>query len=88
MMTVQDRRAAAPVDALLIAQSLWSGDETATAILMRYCEPWSVIRQLADWLRVAVTKALDSGAGPEFGDIHEFDVLARWLQDVQRKTAP
>ncbi|ANR92715.1 hypothetical protein [Mycobacterium avium] len=87
MTTFEELRAAAPIDALLLAQSLWSGDHTATDILMRYCEPWTVARELADWLRVAVTKALECGAGPEFGDVHEFDVLARWLQGVQQRQA-
>lgn len=87
-MTCQERRAAAPVDALLLAQALWSGDETAAVIIARYCDPHAVIRELAGWLRCAVTKALECGAGPEFGDLHEFDVLARWLHDVQQEKTP
>ncbi|MBZ4620989.1 hypothetical protein [Mycobacterium avium] len=84
-MTFEERRAAARIDALLLAQSLWSDDELATNILMRYCDPLAVACELAAWLRTAVTKALECGAGPEFGDLHEFDVLARWLQDVQQE---
>lgn len=82
-MTHPDRTAAAPVDALLLAQARWRDDTAAATVVSKYCDPWATNRQLTDWLRVAVQKALECGAGPEFGDHDEFDVIARWIQDVQ-----
>lgn len=82
-MTSLDRVAAAPVDALLLAQARWRGDREATDVVEKYSDPWATSRQLADWLRVAVQKALECGAGPEFGDHDEFDVIARWIVDIQ-----
>jgi hypothetical protein len=79
----QNRTAAAPVDALLLAQAHWRNDKEAAFVVAKYSDPWAINRQLASWLRVAVQKALECGAGPEFGDRDEFDVIARWIREVQ-----
>ncbi|CAM4413728.1 hypothetical protein MB901379_03886 [Mycobacterium basiliense] len=84
-MMFPDRTAAAPLDALLLAQTLWRDDHEATQLLFRDCDPYAVTRQLAGWLRCAIQTALAYGAGPEFGDENEFDVLRRWIQDVQQE---
>jgi hypothetical protein len=80
---LRGRTAAAPVDAVLLAQARWRDDTEAADVIEKYSDPWATSRQLADWLRVAVQKALEYGAGPEFNDHDEFDVIARWLVDVQ-----
>lgn len=71
------------LDALLLAQSRWRDDHEAADVVAKYSDPWAVSQQLTDWLRVAVQKALECGAGPEFDDSTEFDVIARWITDVQ-----
>ncbi|MBB5162487.1 hypothetical protein [Mycobacterium sp. AZCC_0083] len=82
MTDFRNPTAAAPVDALLLAQARWRDDREAADIVARYSDPWAVNRELVDWLRVAVQKALECGAGPEFGDHDELDVIARWISGV------
>lgn len=88
MTTFAQRTKAAPVDALLIAQAVWAGDTATRDYVLSNADPWETTRQLAAWLRTAIQKALALGAGGEFGDVHEFDVIARWLHDVQQEATP
>jgi hypothetical protein len=79
---------AAPMDALLLAQSLWRQDHEATAIITGLVDPVATNRELANWLRVAVQKALEYGAGPECGDTDEFAVIARWISGAPQPAVP
>lgn len=75
----QKRSAAAGMDALLLAQARWRDDHTAEYIIAKHCDPAEVNRVLAGWLRTAVQKALEYGAGAEMDDHDELDVVARWI---------
>jgi hypothetical protein len=79
---------AAPMDALLLAQSLWRQDYAAAEVLTRLSDPVAINRELATWLRVAVQKALEYGAGPECGDADEFAVIARWISGAPQPAVP
>jgi hypothetical protein len=78
-----EQTAGAPVDALLIAGQFWRDDDKTTPVLLKHCDPWSVILQLTGWLRASVRETLARGGGEPFGDKDEFDVLDRWLTQVR-----
>lgn len=77
--------AAAPVDALLIAEQFWRDNDETCGLLLKHCDPWSVILQMSGWLRASVRETLALGGGERFGDTDEFDVLARWLEIIRNE---
>ncbi|MBS1691923.1 MAG: hypothetical protein JST91_06860 [Actinobacteria bacterium] len=78
-----EQTAAAPVDALLIARAYLRGDDDATQVLLKHCDPWSTTLQLAGWLRTALAEALHRGAGHQHEDHTVEDVLDRWIATVR-----
>jgi hypothetical protein len=69
-----ERTRRAPIDAILLAQAAYRGDDAAVMVLLDHCDPYSVVLQLCGWITTTF----------EQFDVNTEERLRIWLDAARR----